>query len=124
MYLIKGIPNKIPKIAGKVEAICGMDKLTTSKMHPDIQIPMKRTNGTTASPIILTIESPVVANYDYTHIKSGVTISGEINNPSNQTARNVIVVFTARNASGGAMDQGSKTLGKLADVNPSAATPN
>jgi hypothetical protein len=66
-----------------------------------------------ASTVVLTIRSPVVSNYQENYVKYPTTITGEIENPSSQTATAVNVVFTPRNASGGAMGQYTYSVGSV-----------
>jgi formylglycine-generating enzyme required for sulfatase activity len=71
------------------------------------------TDSDEASSIVLTVRSPVVANYQTKTIKTAVTISGEIENPSIETASGVSIQFTPRNSSGGAMGQKIHTVGSV-----------
>jgi hypothetical protein len=64
--------------------------------------------GTQVSSVVLTIRSPMVVNYHYTHLKDYADISGEIENSSNETLSDVSIQLTTRNSTGGAM--GQKTI--------------
>lgn len=82
------------------------------KAGSSIEVP-EETGVESGSTVVLTIRSPVVANYRTSYTKSSTTITGEIENPSSQTATAVNVVFTPRNASGGAMGQYTHSVGSL-----------
>ena len=77
-----------------------------------VRITLRSTDGSTSA-VVLTLLSPVSATYEYRTIEGYLEISGEINNPSAQTATDVRITLTARNASGAAMDQRTQSIGTV-----------
>ena len=81
----------------------------------EVRIVVRSTSsGGGTAEVQLTIVSPLAATYAYSSIDGTLEISGEIQNPSSQTAANVDVQFTARNASEAVMDQGTASIGNAA----------
>lgn len=86
----------------------------TAGQRVRVTITVRSVSGTSSSTkVVLSIISPVVANYTYSSIKGPVQITGYLNNPSNDTARNVKVTLDAMNNSGGPMGQTSTALSSL-----------
>ncbi|MBT7186125.1 hypothetical protein HN911_02180 [Candidatus Bathyarchaeota archaeon] len=78
-----------------------------------VRVTVRSISGGGGSTVVLTIVSPVVGNYRYSSMKGSVIVTGEIENPSSQTAQDVSIRFTPRNRSGGPMDQISRTIGTV-----------
>ena len=88
---------------------------TTVTAGQEVRVPItvRSTTSPGAGPVVLEVVSPVAADYTYGSITGSLEISGEVRNPSNDTASSVSVTFTARNAAGAVMDQGTKSLGSV-----------
>jgi len=69
--------------------------------------------GTEGAKPILSVVSPLAVVYQYSYVDATATVTGEVENSGSIDAHDVVLQLTARNASGTAMDQASKTIGDV-----------